>query len=217
MAEQEQLPKTGTEWLEKMGVRRHYPPQNQQARVVPRPVLLGAPGEKKEDKEPKEKATPAPEAPKPKPAVVAKPALSTFVVDAIVVNKDSVATPRRISLREIKEAGVEFLKDKGITVALLEGPRRSQNISKPRQILMYFSYMCGKGYSMPQVGKHYGGRDHSTVGHGLNQIVEIRANGPRTIHDEAGLELLNQLCQHFGVPLESLKAPDNKSETPEAP
>ncbi len=113
-----------------------------------------------------------------------------------------------LSLNSIKEAGAEFSKKK---LADLEGPRRNQELARPRQALMYFAYVggsvCGKEYSMPTIGAVFGNRDHTTVMHAMRKIEELRYNGPLTDNDIAAIELLDKLCKHFGVTLPEPKPP----------
>jgi chromosomal replication initiator protein len=58
-----------------------------------------------------------------------------------------------------------------LTVADLNGRKRTQNITFPRQIAMYLSRKL-LDVSLPKVGKIFGGRDHSTVITGCNKISE---------------------------------------------
>ena len=54
----------------------------------------------------------------------------------------------------------------------MSSSRRSINISRPRQIAMY---LC-KGltsYSYPEIGKAFGGKDHTTVIHAVKKIESI--------------------------------------------
>ena len=58
-----------------------------------------------------------------------------------------------------------------ITVADLKGGKRSANITIPRQIAMY---LCREMTDTPlkSIGIILGGRDHSTVSHGIDKIAE---------------------------------------------
>jgi len=57
-----------------------------------------------------------------------------------------------------------------ITTADLEGRKRTQGIVLPRQIAMYLSRKL-LDVSLPDVGKYFGGRDHSTVIHSCEKIA----------------------------------------------
>jgi chromosomal replication initiator protein len=57
-----------------------------------------------------------------------------------------------------------------LTIDDLNGRKRTQTIVLPRQIAMY---LCRKilDIPLPQVGKFFGGRDHTTVIHSCNKIT----------------------------------------------
>ena len=57
-----------------------------------------------------------------------------------------------------------------ITTADLSGRKRTQSIVLPRQIAMYLSRKL-LDVSLPDVGKYFGGRDHSTVIHSCEKIA----------------------------------------------
>ncbi|MDL2248440.1 chromosomal replication initiator protein DnaA [Tyzzerella sp. OttesenSCG-928-J15] len=52
------------------------------------------------------------------------------------------------------------------------GKKRSQNIAHPRQIAMYLSRKL-TDLSLPKIGEHFGGRDHSTIIHGCDKIAGL--------------------------------------------
>jgi chromosomal replication initiator protein len=54
----------------------------------------------------------------------------------------------------------------------LTGDRRSQNIVYPRQVAMYLSRELTDS-SLPKIGKHFGGRDHTTVIHATSKIARL--------------------------------------------
>ena len=57
-----------------------------------------------------------------------------------------------------------------VTTADLTSRKRTQSIVLPRQIAMYLSRKL-LDVSLPDVGKHFGGRDHSTVIHSCEKIA----------------------------------------------
>jgi len=59
----------------------------------------------------------------------------------------------------------------GLSVADLQGRRRSAPIAKARQVAMYLMREM-TGASLPQIGRDLGGRDHSTILHGYNKISQ---------------------------------------------
>jgi chromosomal replication initiator protein len=77
---------------------------------------------------------------------------------------------------EKPEITVEYIQEVvasyyGLTVEDLNSRRRTQNIVFPRQIAMYLSRKL-LDVTLPEVGKIFGGRDHSTVIHGCDKITE---------------------------------------------
>jgi chromosomal replication initiator protein len=59
----------------------------------------------------------------------------------------------------------------GLTVAELCSQRRTQEVVHPRQIAMY---LCREltDLSLPRIGEHFGGRDHTTVLYAVNKITQ---------------------------------------------
>ncbi len=60
-----------------------------------------------------------------------------------------------------------------ISVADLTGPNRKRMFVRPRQMAMY---ICKKltQRSLPDIGRRFGGRDHTTVMHAIRKIEELR-------------------------------------------
>ncbi len=65
----------------------------------------------------------------------------------------------------------------GISMDDLLSKRRARTIARPRQIAMY---VCKKltTRSLPDIGRRFGGRDHTTVIHAVKKIEELRASDP---------------------------------------
>ncbi len=55
--------------------------------------------------------------------------------------------------------------------------RRTRELIRPRQIVMYLARELTPS-SLPKIGRHIGGRDHTTVLHGVNTIAELAAVDP---------------------------------------
>ena len=51
--------------------------------------------------------------------------------------------------------------------------RRSRTIARPRQIAMYLSKILTTR-SLPEIGRKFGGRDHTTVIHAVKKIEDLR-------------------------------------------
>jgi chromosomal replication initiator protein len=74
-----------------------------------------------------------------------------------------------VSIERIQEAVSDRF---GISLQELCGERRSQNIVYPRQVAMYLSRELTDS-SLPRIGKHFGGRDHTTVIHATSKVARM--------------------------------------------
>jgi chromosomal replication initiator protein len=67
--------------------------------------------------------------------------------------------------------------------------RRTRAIVRPRQIAMYLAkVMTPRSY--PEIGRRFGGRDHTTVLHAVRKIEEMTASDQKLAHE---IELLKRL------------------------
>ncbi len=66
----------------------------------------------------------------------------------------------------------------GVTVDQLKSKRRTQDLARARQIAMHLAREM-TGASLNQIGRAFGGRDHSTVAHGCRRIIEDMEADPR--------------------------------------
>jgi chromosomal replication initiation ATPase DnaA len=74
--------------------------------------------------------------------------------------------------RTIAQIAADVALKHDVTVDDLIGPARTRWISHARQELMWFAYEERRAdgtrvYSLPSIGKYLGGRDHTTVLHGI--------------------------------------------------
>ena len=53
------------------------------------------------------------------------------------------------------------------------GPKRLRSFARPRQIAMYLCKLLTTR-SLPEIGRRFGGRDHTTVMHGVRRIEDLR-------------------------------------------
>ena len=56
----------------------------------------------------------------------------------------------------------------------MHSARRSRSIARPRQIAMYLAKQLTQR-SLPEIGRKFGGRDHTTVMHAVKKVDELRA------------------------------------------
>jgi len=82
--------------------------------------------------------------------------------------------PRSVTCEDVLNAVSAYYS---VTVEDLIGPRRSRNITVPRQMIMYLSRLL-TDTSLPKIGDMLGGRDHSTVLHGCAKIESLIQTAP---------------------------------------
>ncbi len=84
------------------------------------------------------------------------------------------ANQRRISIDEIQTQVAEHYR---IRKAEMTSARRAREVARPRQVAMYLSKQLTPK-SLPDIGRRFGGRDHTTVIHAVRQIEKLRAATP---------------------------------------
>jgi chromosomal replication initiator protein len=96
--------------------------------------------------------------------------------------------PRRIRIEEIQKVVANHYN---VSKHDLLSARRTRAIVRPRQIAMYLAKTMTPR-SFPEIGKRFGGRDHTTVLHAVRKVEELAA-GDETLAQE--IELLKRLIQ----------------------
>ena len=105
------------------------------------------------------------------------------------VLKDLLRTnSRKITIDEIQKKVVEHYN---IKLSDMHSPRRSRSVARPRQVAMYLAKSITTR-SLPEIGRKFGGRDHTTVIHAIKTIEEIMVNDPSLAED---IELLTRILQ----------------------
>jgi chromosomal replication initiator protein len=66
-----------------------------------------------------------------------------------------------------------------------------RNIARPRQIAMYLAKQLTPR-SLPEIGRRFGGRDHTTIMHGVRKIEELMATDSQMSDD---LQMLRRQLQ----------------------
>jgi chromosomal replication initiator protein len=79
------------------------------------------------------------------------------------------AHDRRLTMEEIQKRVAEHFK---IRVSDMSSARRSRAVARPRQVAMYLSKQL-TSRSLPEIGRAFGGRDHTTVMHAVRKIEEL--------------------------------------------
>jgi chromosomal replication initiator protein len=88
-----------------------------------------------------------------------------------------------VSIEEIQRRVADHYD---IRVADLVGPKRLRAYARPRQVAMYLAKTL-TARSLPDIGRRFGGRDHTTVLHGVRRIEALRAEDAQIADDLAAL------------------------------
>ncbi|SFS30902.1 chromosomal replication initiator protein DnaA [Brevundimonas viscosa] len=119
-------------------------------------------------------------------AAVAGARLSTLGLDetqALLGSALRGGPERRITVDEIQKTVAEHFT---LKQADLLSERRTRSVARPRQIAMY---LCKQHTtrSYPDIGRRFGGRDHTTVLHGVRKIEELMAQDDQIARDVEAL------------------------------
>ncbi len=98
------------------------------------------------------------------------------------------AHERRVTIEDIQKLVAEHYR---IRIADMHSARRARAVARPRQVAMYLAKQLTPR-SLPEIGRKFGGRDHTTVMHAIRKIDELRAIDSVLSED---IELLRRLLQ----------------------
>ena len=98
------------------------------------------------------------------------------------------ASERKITVEEIQRKVSEHYN---IRLSDMIGPKRVRTYARPRQVAMYLSKNM-TSRSLPEIGRRFGGRDHTTVMHGVKRIEELKLQDGQIAED---LELLRRALE----------------------
>ncbi|HET9147341.1 MAG TPA: chromosomal replication initiator protein DnaA, partial [Acetobacteraceae bacterium] len=79
------------------------------------------------------------------------------------------AYDRRVTIEEIQKRVSEHYN---IRVSEMSSVRRARNIARPRQVAMYLAKQL-TSRSLPEIGRKFGNRDHTTVMHAVSRVTEL--------------------------------------------
>ena len=110
------------------------------------------------------------------------------LVSAEITLRDLVGArePRRVRIEDIQRV---VARHYNVSKADLLSARRTRTIVRPRQIAMYLAKMLTPR-SLPEIGRRFGGRDHTTVLHAVRKI-EGMIEVDKALGDE--IELLKRM------------------------
>jgi len=98
------------------------------------------------------------------------------------------SSDRKLTIEEIQRKVAEHYN---IRLSDMIGPKRLRNIARPRQVAMYLAKQLTPR-SLPEIGRRFGGRDHTTIMHGVRKIEELMTTDSQLADD---LQLLRRLLQ----------------------
>ncbi|RYG91493.1 chromosomal replication initiator protein DnaA [Loktanella sp. IMCC34160] len=98
------------------------------------------------------------------------------------------ASDRKVTVEEIQRKVSEHFN---IRLSDMIGPKRLRTYARPRQIAMYLAKQL-TSRSLPEIGRRFGGRDHTTVMHGVKRIEELSMKDSQIADD---LELLRRALE----------------------
>ena len=96
--------------------------------------------------------------------------------------------PKKVKIEDIQKLVATHFN---VSRADILSSRRSASVVKPRQIAMYLSKVLTLR-SLPEIGRRFGGRDHTTVLHAVRKI-ETAVQADTTLRDD--VELLKRMLQ----------------------
>lgn len=115
-----------------------------------------------------------------------EPELSINRIDELLGHLTRSGEPKRIRIEEIQRV---VARHYNVSKQDLLSTRRTRTIVKPRQVAMYLAKMMTPR-SLPEIGRRFGGRDHTTVLHAVRKIEDL-VGGDQKLAQE--LELLKRL------------------------
>ena len=81
------------------------------------------------------------------------------------------ANDRRVTIDEIQKKVAEYYR---VKVSEMRSARRAREVARPRQVAMYLAKQL-TARSFPEIGRDFGGRDHTTVIHAIRKVEELSA------------------------------------------
>jgi len=98
------------------------------------------------------------------------------------------ASDRRVTIDEIQKKVAEHYT---IKISDMHSARRSRSVARPRQVAMYLAKQL-TSRSLPEIGRKFGGRDHTTVMHAVKKVEELCTTDSTFAED---VELLRRMLE----------------------
>ncbi|RUU56689.1 chromosomal replication initiator protein DnaA [Mesorhizobium sp. M2C.T.Ca.TU.002.02.1.1] len=115
-----------------------------------------------------------------------EPQITIDRIDEILGHIYRSGEPKRVRIEDIQRI---VARHYNVSKTELLSNRRTRTIVKPRQVAMYLSKVMTPR-SLPEIGRRFGGRDHTTVLHAVRKIEDL-SGADNTLAQE--LELLRRL------------------------
>ena len=110
--------------------------------------------------------------------------ITTDLVEAIIRDLVLGIEPRRIKVEDILRIVSRHF---AVSKADILSERRHRSVVRPRQIGMYLAKQL-TSRSLPEIGRRFGNRDHTTVLHACRTIASLREKHTEINHDYHVLE-----------------------------
>ena len=98
------------------------------------------------------------------------------------------ANDRRVTIEDIQKRVAEHFN---IRLADMYSARRARAVARPRQVAMYLAKQL-TSRSLPEIGRKFGGRDHTTVMHAVRKIDELKQSDSALSED---IDLLRRMLE----------------------
>jgi chromosomal replication initiator protein len=115
-----------------------------------------------------------------------EPQLTVDRIDEILGHMYRSGEPKRVRIEDIQRI---VARHYNVSKTELLSNRRTRTIVKPRQIAMYLAKIMTPR-SLPEIGRRFGGRDHTTVLHAVRKIEDLSGGDTKMAQE---LELLKRL------------------------
>jgi chromosomal replication initiator protein len=98
------------------------------------------------------------------------------------------ASERKVTIDEIiRKVAIHY----NLRMTDMLSPRRARSVARPRQIAMFLAKTL-TSKSLPEIGRRFGGRDHTTVIHAVRKIESLRETDVQISED---VELLRRMLE----------------------
>ncbi len=98
------------------------------------------------------------------------------------------SSERKVTIDEIQRKVADHFN---LRMSDMLSARRARAVARPRQVAMFLSKML-TSKSLPEIGRKFGGRDHTTVIHAVKRIEELKLSDHQVAED---VELLRRMLE----------------------